>query len=111
MDAPHSPTSPSTPPDLGDQRPLSALPSVGVRIGAFLAICLSGLAGAVIGAALVSIQCEGDCGVPMGLGILAGALLGAGGMAIVAVLVMRALGEWHEVQDRERAGHAPTDPF
>ncbi len=92
-------------------RPLSALPSVGVRISAFLAICLSGLAGGVIGYALVSLQCDGDCGVPIGLGILVGSLIGAVGMAVVAVLVMRALGEWHEVQDRERAGHAPTDPF
>jgi hypothetical protein len=28
-------------------------------------------------------------------------------MAVVAVLVMRALGEWREVTDREQAGHAP----
>ncbi len=90
-----------------DSRPLSAIPSVGVRIGAFAAICLSGLAGALIGASLVSLQCEGDCGVPVGIGLLVGALFAAIGMAVVAVLVMRALGEWHEVQDRERAGHAP----
>ena len=36
-----------------------------------------------------------------------GAVVAAGGMAIVAVLVMRALGEWREIEDRERAGHAP----
>ena len=109
MDSPRSP-GPSEPP-VTAERPLSALPSVGVRIGAFLAVCLSGLAGAVIGYALVSLQCDGDCGVPIGIGILVGSLLGAGGMAIVAVLVMRAMGEWHEVQDRERAGHAPAEPF
>ncbi len=108
VDTPRSPDPDAT---SLEQRPLSALPSVGVRIAAFLAICLSGLAGAIIGYALVSLQCEGDCGLPMGLGILTGSLLGAGGMAIVAVLVMRALGEWREVQDRERAGHAPADPF
>jgi len=88
-------------------RPLSALPSVGVRIGAFVAICLSGLAGALIGYSLISLQCEGDCSVPLGLGILVGAVIAAGGMAIVAVLVMRALGEWREVNDRTGAGHAP----
>jgi hypothetical protein len=27
-------------------------------------------------------------------------------MAVVAVLVMRALGEWRETSDREDAGHA-----
>ena len=88
-------------------RPLSALPSVGVRIGAFVSICLSGLAGALIGYSLISLQCEGDCGVPLGLGVLIGAVVAAGGMAIVAVLVMRALGEWREVESRTEAGHAP----
>lgn len=87
--------------------PLSALPSVGVRVAAFVAILLSGLAGAVIGYSLVNLQCEGDCGIPKGFGILAGAVTAAGGMAIVAVLVMRALGEWREIEDREHAGHAP----
>jgi hypothetical protein len=88
-------------------RPLSALPSVGVRIGAFVAICLSGLAGALIGYSLISLQCEGACAVPLGIGILTGALVAAGGMAVVAVLVMRALGEWREVESRTGAGHAP----
>ncbi|MGI9646280.1 MAG: hypothetical protein ACR2O6_13320 [Ilumatobacteraceae bacterium] len=90
-----------------DEEPLSALPSVGVRVAAFVAILLSGLAGGLIGYSLVDLQCEGDCALPKGLGILAGAVIAGGGMAIVAVLVMRALGEWHEIQDRESAGHAP----
>ncbi len=88
-------------------RPLSALPSVGVRIGAFVAICLSGLAGGLIGASLISLQCEGNCGLPIGIGLFVGSLIAGGGMAIVAVLVMRALGEWREVEDRIGAGHAP----
>jgi hypothetical protein len=86
---------------------LSALPSVGVRVVAFAAICLSGLAGAVIGYSLVSLQCEGDCGAWEGVGLLLGALGAAAGMAVVAVLVMRAMGEWREIEDRERAGHGP----
>lgn len=92
---------------MSDDRPLSALPSVAARVTAFVAICVSGLAGALIGSSLVSLQCEGDCGLAIGLGVLAGAVIAAGGMAIVAVLVMRALGEWREIEDRERAGHAP----
>ncbi|WP_148288647.1 hypothetical protein [Ilumatobacter nonamiensis] len=87
-------------------RPLSAIPSVGVRIGAFAAILLSGLAGGLIGYSLVELQCDGDCAIPTGIGLLVGAVTAAGGMAIVAVLVMRALGEWREVNDRERAGHS-----
>jgi hypothetical protein len=88
-------------------RSLSALPSVGVRIGAFAAILLSGLAGGLIGYSLISLQCEGDCGLPKGIGLLVGAIVAAGGMSIVAVLVMRAIGEWREIEDRTGAGHAP----
>ena len=80
--------------------PLSALPSPLARAVAFAAICLGGLAGGLIGYSLVELQCAGDCGLPLGLGILAGALIAAGGMSIVAVLVLRALGEWRELQDR-----------
>ena len=71
-----------------------------MRIAAFVAICLGGLAGGVIGYSLVELQCDGDCALPLGLGILAGAVVAAGGMSIVAVLVMRAMGEWRALQDR-----------
>jgi hypothetical protein len=83
-----------------DLAPLSALPSPAVRVAAFVAICLGGLAGGIIGYSLVSLQCEGGCGLPLGIGILAGAVVAAAGMSVVAVLVMRAMGEWREVQDR-----------
>ena len=95
---------PTPPPE---DRPLSAIPSPAARAVAFVAILLGGLAGGLIGSALVEIQCEGDCGLPIGLGILAGAVVAAGGMAIVSVLVLRAMGEWREIQDREAAGHGP----
>jgi hypothetical protein len=97
----------NVPVDPGGGRSLSAIPSVGVRIVAFAAICLSGLAGALIGYSLVALQCDGDCGLPKGLGLLIGALTASGGMAVVAVLVMRAIGEWREIEDRATAGHAP----
>ena len=90
-----------------ETRPLSAIPSVGTRVAAFVAILVAGLAGGLIGFALVDLQCEGDCGVPLGLGLLAGAVSAAVGMAVVAVLVMRAIGEWREIEDRTNAGHAP----
>jgi hypothetical protein len=81
--------------------PLSALPSPLARAAAFAAIVLAGLAGALIGYSLVELQCDGDCGLPLGIGILLGAVSAAGGMSIVAVLVLRALGEWREIQDRQ----------
>jgi hypothetical protein len=80
---------------------LSALPSPAARAAAFAAICLGGLAGALIGYTLVELQCDGDCALPLGIGLFAGAVVAAGGMSVVAVLVLRALGEWRELQDRE----------
>ena len=68
---------------------------------------IAGICGGLIGYAFVDLQCEGDCSVPKGLGLLAGAIISAGGMAVVAVLALRAMGEWREINDRERAGHAP----
>jgi len=92
---------------VSETRPLSAIPPVAARVIAFVAILLGGLAGGLIGFALVDLQCEGDCAVPKGLGLLAGAVMCAGGMAIVGVLALRAMGEWREISDREQAGHAP----
>jgi len=86
-----------------ERRPLSALPSPAARVAAFAAIILGGAAGGLIGYLLVDIQCTGDCSVPLGLGAFFGAVVAAGGMSIVAVLVLRALGEWREVEHRERS--------
>jgi hypothetical protein len=93
--------------DPTDQRPLSAIPPVTARVIAFSAILLGGLAGGLIGFALVDIQCDGDCSLGKGLGVLTGAVVCAIGMAVVSVLALRAMGEWREISDRERAGHAP----
>jgi hypothetical protein len=86
-----------------DDRPLSALPSPAARVGAFVAIVVGGFTGGLIGYAMVDIQCDGDCGLPLGLGAFFGAITAAGGMSIVAVLVLRAVGEWREVEARERS--------
>ena len=90
---------PAAPPE-----PLSALPSPAARAGAFAAICLAGLAGALIGYSLVELQCDGDCALPLGLGIFFGAVAAAGGMSVVAVLVLRAVGEWRDIRDRQASG-------
>ena len=67
------------------------------RVIAFVVILLGGLAGALIGFALVDLQCDGDCSLAKGVGLLIGAIVSAGGMAIVSVLALRAMGEWHEI--------------
>ena len=92
---------------MSEERPLSAIPPVAARAIAFAVILLGGVAGGLIGYALVDLQCDGDCTVAKGLGLLAGAVLCAAGLAVVAVLALRAMGEWREINDRERAGHAP----
>lgn len=61
---------------------------------AFTAIVVAGLAGLIIGRALVRIQCHGTCQTATALGGLAGAVLGAAGVAVVAVLALRAMAEW-----------------
>jgi hypothetical protein len=79
----------------------SALPSPAARALAFVSILVGGLCGGLIGWAFVDLQCEGDCGVAAGLTGLAGAVIGAGGVAVVAVLALRAMGEWRTIQHKD----------
>jgi hypothetical protein len=84
------------------ERPLSALPSPAARAAAFAAILLGGAAGGLIGYTLVDLQCSGACDTPKGVGLLIGALAAGGGMSVGGVLVLRAVGEWRQVQQSER---------
>ena len=72
----------------------TALPGVGARVVAFAAICVAGLCGLLIGMALVRIGCNGDCALEEGIGAIVGGVGAASGVAVVAVLVLRAMGEW-----------------
>ena len=102
----------------------SALPSVTARALAFIAIILGGLCGGLIGYAITDLQCgtpevaveldadgrpvdgaavpERDpddadgCRTLAAVGGLIGAGVGAGGVAIVSVLVLRAMAEWRK---------------
>ena len=82
--------------------PLSALPAPTARLAAFVAILLGGLAGGLIGYTLVKLQCHGTCAAQRGIGALVGAVIAALGMSVVAVLVLRALGEWKEIERRQK---------
>jgi len=84
-----------------DARALSALPSVAARAIAFMGIIVAGFAGALIGYSLVDLQCEGSCDLPNSIGLVSGAIISAIGMSIVVVLVLRAVGEWRELEDRK----------
>src|SRR5437763_1095107 len=77
----------------------SALPSRTARLLAFAAIIVAGVCGGLIGYAIVNVQCHGACTTPKGVGSITGALVAAGGVAVVAVLVLRAMGEWRRIQE------------
>ncbi|MEO7555063.1 MAG: hypothetical protein ABIV94_00490 [Acidimicrobiales bacterium] len=79
----------------------TALPSVGARVVAFLAILVGGACGAVIGFALADIGTDGATSTTKALGALGGGVFGAVGVAVVAVLALRAMGEWHTIQSRD----------
>lgn len=74
----------------------SALPSTGARALALAAIVLAGVCGGLIGWKVTDLQVE-DAGLIAGLGGLFGAVFAAGGVGIVAVLVLRAMGEWNSI--------------
>jgi hypothetical protein len=78
--------------------PDSALPPVVARVLAFVAILVGGICGGVIGAAVVDVQCTGDCSDAAALGGVVGAITGAAGVAVVAVLALRAMGEWRTIE-------------
>ena len=83
-----------------NDRPLSALPSRAARAVAFASVIIAGAAGGTIGFALADVQCTGDSDVATGAAMLVGSLGFAGGMSVVAVLGLRAMGEWRERGDQ-----------
>ena len=81
------------PPESTDYSP-TALPSLGARVLAFVAILVGGLCGGLIGYGFTDLQCTDDCSTLAGGAGLLGAVVGAVGVGIVAVLALRAMGEW-----------------
>lgn len=76
----------------------SSLPSTGARALALAAIVLAGVCGGLIGWKVTILQVT-DAGALAGLGGLVGALIGAGGVGLVAVLVLRAMAEWDVISE------------
>lgn len=79
----------------------TSLPSLGARILAFSAILLGGLFGGLIGYGFTDLQCDGGCATSAGIVGVVGAIIGAVGVGIVAVLALRAMGEWRTIQHRD----------
>ena len=88
----------------GADDPESALPLVFARVLAFASILIGGVAGGFIGYAFADLG--GFGGAAVGLVTFLGAVTGAGGVAVVAVLTLRALGEWETIRAREEQAAA-----
>ena len=86
---------------LPEGAPPSHAPSRWAALAAFLSVVAGGLSAAAIGFGLVAIDCTGDCGTAEGIGAIVGGLVGAIGVAIVAVLVLRATSEWRRGGTRQ----------
>ena len=83
----------------------TALPSTLARALAFAAVIVAGVCGGLVGWAIADLQCVGDCGTIATLGAVVGTLIAAGGVAIIAVLVLRAMSEWNaQAPLRDRLG-------
>jgi hypothetical protein len=94
----------------GEDRPLSALPSRQARGLAFAAIVVAGICGALIGYSFVSLQCHGACTAPEGGGAIVGGTIAATGVAVIAVLVLRAMGEWRTITQQRALEAAAGGP-
>ena len=78
----------------------SSLPSTGARVLAFVAILVGGLCGGLIGYGFTDLSCSDGCANTAGGAAIVGAVIGAAGVGVVAVLALRAMGEWRAVSAR-----------
>ncbi len=75
------------------------------------AILVAGLAGGLIGYAVTDVSCIDGCPNWAAFGAAVGAITAAAGVAVVAVLTLRAVGEWRSIEEqRAIADQAPKDP-
>jgi len=74
-------------------RPPPMLPSRGAFLLAFGSVVLAGVLGAIIGYGVADVGSTSD--LSHLVGVFVGSVIGAGGVGIVAVLVLRAMSEWN----------------
>jgi hypothetical protein len=70
------------------------MPTRSAYLLAFASVVIAGLFGGIIGYGLADVGCTGDCEGAKLLGTVVGSTIAAGGVGIVAVLVLRAMAEW-----------------
>lgn len=86
------------------------LPSRTAFLLAFLSVVVAGLFGGIIGYGLADISAEGGNSGSALLGAVVGAVVAAGGVGIVAVLVLRAQAEWRRIDPTPRPGAYVPEP-
>ncbi len=67
---------------------------------AFIAILVGGLCGGLIGYGFTDLSCADGCVSTASGAAVVGAVVGALGVGVVAVLALRAMGEWRTVSGR-----------
>jgi hypothetical protein len=72
----------------------AGLPSRTAYLFAFFSVVVAGMFGGIIGYGIVDVGTTGTAATAKLLGTLIGAALGAGGVGVIAVLVLRAMAEW-----------------
>lgn len=92
----YTPTGPA-PSSAPSSQKLSALPSQLARVLAFVAILVGGVLGGLIGFSLARVEYPTGHETAKALVASIGAIFVAGGTAVLAVLVLRAMGEWRSV--------------
>ncbi|MEX0664581.1 MAG: hypothetical protein WD598_07385 [Acidimicrobiia bacterium] len=70
------------------------MPSRSAFLLAFVSVVVAGFFGGVIGYGIADIDCTRSCAGSRLLATVIGAVIGAAGVGIVAVLVLRAMAEW-----------------
>ncbi len=80
-----------------------AAPPVWARVVAVTSIVIAGAAGGLIGWSAFDLQCTGDCSTSAVVAGVVSAIVCAVGVAVVAVLTLRAMSEWKAIENRDRA--------
>jgi hypothetical protein len=91
---PDATTPDATPEAAGSREAPPQMPSRTAFLLAFVSIAVAGIFGGIIGYGLVDVSTSSESDGAKLLGTLIGSTLAAGGVGIVAVLVLRAMAEW-----------------
>ena len=82
------------------------LPSRTAFLLAFSAVVLAGILGGIIGYGIADVSSQSD--LSHLIGTFVGSVIGAAGVGIVAVLVLRAMAEWRRFGPPDRSNRRPS---